>query len=169
MEVALHNAWELFSDVRVHVEVLIPWLLGRIAVVSGAVANRPVGASGFRAVLIDTSRAGVGHDHGNSPLFARTGVHHLRRRVLVSASQPAAEVDGRVRFAALFLDAILWQEDSKSHVAVVHATPVLHSLHEATATFDSADYTDLNGLFLALMRADVDNASQAGTAVHHFG
>ena len=68
VEVSLDDGRQLLSDIVVHVEVLVPWGLRSVAVVTSTVASGPVGAR-VRASLIDTSGARVWEDHRDVALL----------------------------------------------------------------------------------------------------
>ena len=81
VEVAFNEVGQLLRHVRVHVEVLAPWGLGRIAVMTGSITNCPVSSS-VGDGCIDTSWARVWEDHGDLSLLGRSCVATLDSCVL---------------------------------------------------------------------------------------
>jgi len=78
MEVGLNELGKLFSNVGVHVEVLLPGFLSCVAVVSCSVSNSPVivNLKGFviGGVVWDVTWASVREDDGYAVLFSVRGV-----------------------------------------------------------------------------------------------
>lgn len=87
VEIALDDTGQLLGDVGVHVEMLVPRLLGRVAVLSCTVTSGPVAVASFRTVIVNATRASIWHYHDDATLTALTSIHHLRHCVLMRASK----------------------------------------------------------------------------------
>ena len=86
VKVFLDYVGKLLGHVCEHVEVLVPWRLCSIAVVSSAISFRHMLAS-LGAVLIDTSGTGIGEDHSDLALLGCLSITSFSSGVLPSASQ----------------------------------------------------------------------------------
>jgi hypothetical protein len=124
MEVLSDDLRKLFINVGVHVEVLLVDFVRCVNIVSSAITESPVPLNTING---DISWGCIGENASDFMLLGEKTEMALNREVLMICAQPRKEVDGRVRSTSLFLDGLIWKIDVKSHLTVVHMTPVLHS------------------------------------------